>query len=66
MSNADKERRCKKCGKRLIDEALPFCDRCVLNGRNTAGKMIGGATTVALAVMSAIAYTNNGSGDNKA
>lgn len=41
MSKVKKERRCKKCGKLLIDEKLPFCRRCVLEGRNTAG-MVGG------------------------
>lgn len=41
MSNAWKERRCKSCGKLLLDETLPFCRRCVLEGRNKVGK-IGG------------------------
>ena len=36
-----KEKRCIACGKLLLDEKL-FCKRCVLKGRNKAGK-IGGA-----------------------
>ena len=31
-------RYCKACGKQLIDEKLPFCSRCVLEGRDKAGK----------------------------
>ena len=34
MSNEEKDRRCKVCGKLLIDEKLPFCRRCVLEGRD--------------------------------
>jgi hypothetical protein len=45
MSNEKKERRCKSCGKLLLDEKLPFCRRCVIEGRDTVG-MVGGAVGV--------------------
>lgn len=65
MSNdKEKERRCKACGKLLIDEKLPFCRRCVLEGRNTAGKIggvIGGAVISALSV---VALVNNNSSNS--
>lgn len=39
MDEEVKERKCKTCGKRLIDEKLPICLRCRLKGRNTAGRV---------------------------
>ena len=39
MSDEKKERRCKVCGKLLIDEKMPFCRRCVMEGRNKAGEL---------------------------
>lgn len=59
MSNKEKERRCKSCGKLLLDEKLPFCRRCVLEGRNKAGR-VGGIVVVAT-VLSAKAYMNSNS-----
>ena len=52
MSNEKKERRCKSCGKLLIDEKLPFCSRCVLEGRDTVGKV--GGIVVVLAITALI------------
>ena len=50
MSNMEKVRRCKFCGKLLIDEKMPLCRRCVLEGRNksvqVAGIVFGATTTV--------------------
>ena len=50
MSNEEKERRCKSCGKLLLDEKLPFCRRCVLEGKNkivqVGGIVVGAAITV--------------------
>lgn len=61
MSNEDKERRCKSCGKLLIDEKLPFCRRCVLEGRNKAGQVGGSVVGAATTVLSAVALINNNS-----
>ncbi len=61
MSNMEKVRRCKFCGKLLIDEKMPLCRRCVLEGRNKSVQVAGivfGATTT---VLSAIALNNNNS-----
>lgn len=66
MSNEEKERRCKSCGKLLIDEKVPFCRRCVLEGRNKAGQFGGiivGATTTALSVFAMIKNNSNGGND---
>lgn len=41
MSNENTDRRCKSCNKLLLDEKLPFCPRCMLEGRNKVGKTIG-------------------------
>ena len=49
MSNEEKDRRCKICGKLLIDEKFPFCRRCVLEGRDKTvqvGGMVAGAATI--------------------
>lgn len=40
MNEIEKERRCKSCGKLLIDEKT-FCRRCKLKMRNTGGKVGG-------------------------
>lgn len=40
MNEIEKERRCKSCGKLLIDEKT-FCRRCKLKMRNTGGKVSG-------------------------
>ena len=61
MSNKEKERRCKFCGKLLIDEKLPFCRRCVLEGRNKAGQIGGVLVGTVTTVLSAVALANNNS-----
>lgn len=67
MSKEDKERRCKSCGKLLLDEKLPFCRRCVLEGRNKAGQVGGIIVGAATTVLSAAALINNNSNnDNQA
>jgi hypothetical protein len=63
MSNEEKVRRCKSCGKLLIDEKLPFCRRCVLEGRNKAGQVGGIVVGAAIPVLSAVALINNNSDD---
>lgn len=55
MSNGEKERRCKFCGKLLLDEKLPFCRRCFLEGRNIAGKVGGIVVVAATTVLSGVA-----------
>ena len=61
MSKEEKERRCKTCGKLLIDEKLPFCRRCVLEGRNKVGQVGGIVVGAATTVLSAVALINNNS-----
>ena len=46
MNEEIKERRCKSCGKKLIDEKIPFCLRCTLNGRDKTKKILGITGTV--------------------
>lgn len=41
MSEQD-ERRCLGCHKRLLNEAVPYCYRCRLEGLKTAGYVAGG------------------------
>lgn len=60
MSKEEKERRCKSCGKLLLDEKLPFCRRCVLEGRNKARQVVGIVVGPA-AVLRAVALINNNS-----
>lgn len=47
MSKEEKERRCKICGKLLLDEKLPFCRRCFLENRNKI-EAVGGVLMVSL------------------
>jgi hypothetical protein len=61
MNEPIKERRCKSCGKLLLDEKLPFCSRCVLEGRNKAGKISGVVTGLAVAVLSTKSLINDNS-----
>ncbi len=47
MSNEEKKRRCKSCGKLLLDEKLPWCRRCRLEGRNKkVGQSVECGTTI--------------------
>lgn len=64
MNKEDKVRRCKFCGKLLLDRKTPFCRRCTLEGRNKAtqiGGIIGGVVT---AVVSANALAEEHLNDN--
>lgn len=60
MSEENKERRCKSCGKLLLDERIPFCRRCFLEGRNKVGKVVIGGVTI----FSATALINNNTDNN--
>lgn len=64
MSNEEKERRCKSCGKLLLDEKLPFCRRCMLEGRNKVGQVSGFVGCLAMTALSAVALVNNNSDGN--
>lgn len=60
MNNEEKKRRCKSCGKLLLDEKMPFCRRCVLEGRNKVTYVVG----LVLAALGARVFLNNNSSDN--
>lgn len=60
MSNEEKERCCKSCGKRLIDEKI-FCRRCVLEGRNKVGQVGVIVSGLLVSAFSAVALLNNNS-----
>lgn len=60
MSNEEKDRRCKICGKLLIDEKLPFCRRCVLEGRDKTVQVGGMVAGVATAFISAKVFKKGG------
>ncbi|MCM1220434.1 MAG: hypothetical protein NC548_38710 [Lachnospiraceae bacterium] len=64
MNETVKERRCKSCGKLLLDEKLPFCKRCVLEGRNKAGKVGGAVSGLALAFLSTKSLINDNSNED--
>ena len=65
MDEEVKERKCKTCGKRLIDEKLPICLRCRLKGRNNAGKVgeIAVGTVLAIAGGKALIDQNQNNGN---
>ena len=65
MDEEVKERKCKTCGKRLIDEKLPICLRCRLKGRNTAGRVseIAVGTVLAVAGGKALIDQNQNNGN---
>lgn len=48
----NKKRRCMSCGKLLLNEKLPFCARCQIEGGNKVAE-VGGlvATGVAVAIV---------------
>ena len=63
MRNEKIKRRCKSCGKLLIDEKL-FCWRCVLEGINKV-RQVGIMFFVVTIVHSVVALINNNSdGEN--
>ena len=64
MSNEEKEHRCKSCGKLLLDEKIPFCRRCVLEGRNKVGQVGGIIGGLAMTALSAVAFINSNSDGN--
>ncbi len=53
------DRRCKSCHKLLLDEKLPFCRRCVLEGRNKTFQIGGVFGGMAITAFSAFALANN-------
>lgn len=59
MSDETKERRCKFCGKLLINERMPFCRRCKLEGRNKVGQVGGIVAGIFTAVHSAKALVGD-------
>ena len=61
MSKEEKERRCKSCGKLLLDEKVFFCRRCFLEGRN---KAFGIAGAVGISICGALALRSNNSDGN--
>lgn len=63
MSDEEKERRCKSCGKLLLDEKIPFCRRCVLEGRNKVGQVGEIVSVLAVAVFGAAALVNDDNSD---
>lgn len=64
MSKEEKERRCKFCGKLLIDEKVPMCKRCVLEGRNKTGQFSGIISGVILTALSTKKFIDNNSNDD--
>lgn len=58
-----KEKRCIFCGKRIIDEKIPICLRCKLEGRNTVGRVGEMAGVVALAIKGGVELMNNSKND---
>jgi hypothetical protein len=61
MNNEKKERRCKSCRKLLLDEKLPFCSRCVLEGRDKVGKFGKAVGVLAITALEVYALANNDS-----
>lgn len=59
MNSEEKERRCKACGKLLLDEKSSFCRRCVLEGRNKTGQVGGIIGGLAMSALSIFAMINN-------
>lgn len=58
MNEIEKVRRCKSCGKLLIDEKT-FCRRCKLKMRNTGGKVGGMISGLVIAALSANSHAND-------
>ena len=62
MGEEAKERKCISCGKKLLDEKLPLCLRCKLEGRNTTVKVAEVVGTIVLAVGGAKVLKDNSDG----
>ena len=60
MKTASIERRCRYCKKLLLDEKIPFCRRCRLEGRNTGGKVFGVVVGAVTTVVSINSLENSG------
>lgn len=65
MSEENKERRCKLCGKLLLDERIPFCRRCFLEGRNKVGKVGSAVGGTVMAILGVAALSNNKTDNNE-
>jgi len=61
----NKERRCKICGKLLLDEKIPICRRCQLKSRNIARDTVGSVSGLVVAVVFANRLTDNNSSNDK-
>ncbi len=61
MSKETNRRRCRSCKKLLLDEKLPFCRRCMLEGRDKARQI---ASIGAAATAFVIALVNNSNHDS--
>ncbi len=56
----DKERRCIKCKRLLIDEKTMFCTRCIRAGRNTGEKVIKKAGKISMVGLTVFNVVKNG------
>lgn len=65
MNEIEKERRCKSCGKLLINEKI-WCRRCKLKMRNTGVKLSGIISALVVATLNANSLANDGEGKNDA
>lgn len=63
MSEETKERKCVFCGKKMLNERIPLCLRCRLEGRNTAVKVGETVGTIILAVGGAQAIKDSNGRD---
>ena len=61
MNNEQIQRRCRRCGRLLIDEKLRVCRRCGLEIRNKTGEAGGIVCGVALTGLSGAALIKNNS-----
>ena len=50
MNDLESVRQCKICSKKLLDEKIPLCIRCRIEGRNKATSWGGKAVSAAGAV----------------
>ncbi|SCY77127.1 hypothetical protein SAMN02910292_02859 [Lachnospiraceae bacterium XBB2008] len=64
MDEEIKDRRCKTCGKKLIDEKLPICLRCRLKGRNFMGNLTEAGAGIVLLIAGGKALADQNERDN--
>lgn len=62
MGEETKKRKCIFCDKKLLDEKLPLCLRCRLEGRNATAKCVEVAGAVAVAVSGVKTIKDNSGG----